>query len=139
MQFILLLTMVISTAIAQHQPQKESSSDLRTGLVMFTIEDLDKETLVWLERTGNLDYFLRVKDEDDEERIQKIPTPEAKKLDMEFASKFLKVQYELPPSPEGCKVTLRLMMKGERLDICSKEDKKTQEIEPFMKDLGKRF
>ena len=139
MHLILLLALVVSTAFAQHQPQKESSTDLRTGLIMFTVEDLDKDVLIWLERTGNLDYFLRVKDEDDEEKIQKIPTPEAKKLDMEFASKFLKIQYELPPSPEGCKVTLRLMMKGERQDICKKEDKKTQEIDPFMKDLEKRF
>lgn len=140
MRFILFFLLVTSVH-AQHssQPQKESTSDLRSGLVMFEIEDLDDERTLWLERTANLDYFLRMKEEDEDERIQKITTKDAKKLDMEFASKFLKIQYELPPSPEGCEVTLRLNMKGEGQKVCEKEDKKTQEIRPIIKDLIKRF
>ncbi len=69
----------------------------------------------------------------------KVSAKEAKKLDMDFASKFLKCQYELPPSEEGCKVTLRLSMKGESQDVCRKDEKKAQEINPFLKDLTKRF
>lgn len=126
-------------AFATPQPQKESNLDLRAGLEVFAIEDLEGESVYWLERTANLDYFLRMKQENGKEKIQKIPTPEAKKLDREFASHFLKIQYELPPSPEGCKVTLRLTMKGETQNICRKEEGKTQEIQPFFKDLSKRF
>lgn len=140
MRFILFF-LIVTSAYAQHssQPQKESTSDLRTGLLMFSIEDTEDELTVWLERTPNLDYFLRMKEEDEDEKIQKITTKDAKKLDMDFASKFLKLQYELPPSPEGCKITLRLNMKGERQNVCGKEDKKTQEIGPVIKDLVKRF
>lgn len=140
MRFILFF-LIVTSAYAQYssQPEKESSSDLRTGLLVFAIEDVEDEKKVWLERTPNLDYFLRMKEEDEEEKIQKITTRDAKKLDMEFASKFLKLQYELPPSPKGCEVTLRLNMKGESQDVCRKEDKKTQEIVPIVKDLVKRF
>ena len=106
---------------------------------MFSIEEVDEDKTIWLERTSNLDYFLRMKKKDDDERIQKITTPDARKLDMTFASTFLKLQYELPPSPEECTVTLRLNMKGEGQNVCEKEDKKTQEIEPIIKDLVKRF
>lgn len=140
MRFIVFILMVTS-AFAQHssQPQKESSTDLRSGLLMFSIEDVEEERVIWLERTPNLDYFLRMKEEDEDEKIQKITTKDAKKMDMEFASRFLKLQYELPPSPSGCKVTLRLNMKGEGQNICNKEDQKTREVEPVMKDLLKRF
>lgn len=140
MRFLLFFVLLSSGAFAQHssQPQKESAEDLRSGNIMFSIEDVGEESTFWLERTASLDYFLRMKEEDDE-KILKISAKEAKKLDMEFASKFLKCQYELPPSEEGCKVTLRLSMKGESQEICRKDDKKAQEIEPFYKALVKRF
>lgn len=141
MRFLLLLLVLSIPAFAQHssQPEKESSDDLRTGLTMFSIDDLDEETKYWLERTPNLDYLLRMKEDDEDEKLVKLSTRDAKKLDMEFASKFLKCMYELPPSPEGCKVTLRLSMKGEPQDICGKDEKKAQEIESFVKGLAKRF
>lgn len=105
---------------------------------MFSIEDTEEDSVYWLERTANLDYFLRMKEGDDEE-IRKVDTRDAKKVDMDFASRFLKCQYELPPSPKDCKVTLRLSMKGETQDICKKDDKKAQEMMPFLKALMKRF
>ena len=105
---------------------------------MFSMEDIGEETTYWLERTAGGDYFLRMK-EDEDEKLLKISSKEAKKMDMDFASKFLKLQYELPPSPEGCKATIRLEMKGELQDVCGKDEKKTQEITPFMKEVAKRF
>lgn len=141
MPFLLFLLTSLGVCLAQYsdQPMKESSSDLRAGLEIFRIIDVPEETEVWLEKTPNLDYFLRMKNDDDEEKIQKITSKEAKKLDMEFASRFLKCQYELPPSPENCKVTLKLTLKGEKQDVCGKDEKKSQEIAPFLKDLQKRF
>jgi hypothetical protein len=140
MRFLLIFFLVSFSAFAQHssQPEKESFEDLRSGNIMFSIQDVGEEITLWLERTASLDYFLRLK-EDDEEKLLKISAKEAKKLEMDFASKFLKCQYELPPSEEGCKVTLRLSMKGEGQDVCRKDDKKAQEIAPFLKDLVKRF
>lgn len=140
MRFLFLIVFLSYGALAQHssQPEKESAEDLRSGLTIFSIEDVGEETTIWLERTASLDYFLRMKEED-EEKLLKVSAKEAKKLDMDFASKFLKCQYELPPSEEGCKVTLRLSMKGESQDVCRKDEKKAQEINPFLKDLAKRF
>lgn len=139
MRFLFLIFILSLPAFSQtQQPEKESKDDLRAGLVMFSIEDIGEDTTYWLERTTGEDYFLRMK-EDDDEKIMKISSKDAKKLDMEFASKFLKLMYELPPSPEGCKVTLRLTMKGENQDMCGKDEKKAQEMLPFMKDVAKRF
>jgi hypothetical protein len=140
MRLLLLLIFLSLPTFAQHssQPDKESASDLRSGLIMFSIFDIEEETTYWLERTSSDDYFLRMK-EDDKEKIQKLSSRDAKKLDMEFASKFLKAMYELPPSAEGCKASLKLNMKGEGQNICAKDDKKTQEFVPFAKALAKRF
>jgi hypothetical protein len=139
MHLTLFILLLISTTFAQNsQPQKESSADLRNGIVMFSVEDTSKETIIWLERTAGLDYFLKIKTEDDE-KIQKVTTKEAKSLDTDFAYRFLKCQYEHPASEAGCKVTLRLTLKGDLLEICKKDDKKAQEIGPFFKDLEKRF
>lgn len=138
---VLLILLFTANLWAQHssQPEKESSADLRTGIMVFSIDHLGDEKKIWLERTANLDYFLHMQIEEDDEKIQKITTKDAKQMDMDFASRFLKCQYELPPSEEGCKVTLRLTMKGEALEVCRKDDKKTQAIEPFYKEIEKRF
>jgi hypothetical protein len=141
MRFLLLIIFFTGTSLAQDssQPEKESVFDLRYGREVFRIVDVQEETEVWLERTSNLDHFLRMKVDDEEEKIQKISSMDAKKLDKEFAKRFFKCQYELPPSEAGCKVTLRLTMKGEGQDVCRKDDGKTQEIRPFLNGLVKRF
>ena len=86
-----------------------------------------------------MDYFLRVKESGSDEEIKKIDSGSAKKLDMDFASRFLKCQYEIEEVKGDCKVTLRLSMKGETQDLCGKDDKKTQEMTPFLKNLSKQF
>ncbi len=141
MQMLLLILWLSWAAFAQHeaQPHKESATDLRSGLEVFHISDLENDRQIWLEKTVGLDYFLRMKINEDGDKIQKISTKDAKKLDSIFASRFLKCQYELPPSPIECKVTLRLSMKGETLDVCGKDERKTQEILPFLQELTSRF
>ena len=139
--FKIILSLLLSfTALAQDtsSPVKESSSDLRAGLVVFSIEDTKKSEIYWLERTANLDFYLYYKN-GKEEKIQKIDSRDAKKMDQDFAARFLKCEYELPASQIECPVTLRLSMKGEKQAICAKDEEKTQEIIPFMKDLNKRF
>jgi hypothetical protein len=141
MQMFLLTLCLSLTAFAQHeaQPQKESASDHRSGLQVFHISDLENDQEIWLEKTLSLDYFLRMKGDDGADKIQKISSKDAKQLDTRFASRFIKCQYDLPPSPTGCKVTLRLSMKGETQELCGKDEKKTQEILPFLEELTKRF
>ncbi len=142
MHFIFLFTfLTFSTALlAQHseQPQKESSDDLRNQNVLFSIEVQDGKKLYWLERSASLDYFLRSK-KGKEESIQKISSKDAQKLDMNFASSFLKCQYELPSVDGECKLTLRLTMKGEAQEICAKDDQKNQVINSFVQELIKLF
>lgn len=139
--FKFILSLLLSfTVLAQDTsaPAKESISDLRNGLVIFSIEDLKKDEMFWLERTPNLDFYLHFKNKKNE-KIQKIDSRDAKKMDMDFAARFLKCEYELPASPKECSVTLRLSMKGEKQVICAKDEEKTQEIIPFMQDLNRRF
>ena len=58
---------------------------------------------------------------------------------MDFASRFLKCQYELEALPGECKVDFRLVLKGESQELCKKDEKKSQEIGPFIQALNKRF
>lgn len=141
MKLLFLSLFLAFGAMAQHsaQPQKHDDSDLRTGVVMFIVEDAKDESLIWLERTATLDYFLRMKNKDNDEVIRKVDTRDAKKLDMDFASRFLKCQYEITTLEGKCDVSLRLTMKGEMQEICKKDEQKAQEISPFVAALKKRF
>ncbi len=139
--FLRLVIFVLSfSAFAQHseQPLKESSTDLRNQHVLFKVEDVGEKKTFWLERTDSMEYFLK-SSKGKEDLIKKIDSREAKKMDLDFATRFLKCQYEIPSAPGDCKVTLRLTMKGETQDICSKDDKKTQEVNTFVQAISKRF
>ena len=141
MKLLFFIILSLSSAFAQHseQPTKESTSDLRNQSILFSIEDVPNKKTFWLERTQSMDYFLRTKESGSDEEIKKIDSGSAKKLDMDFASRFLKCQYEIEEVKGDCKVTLRLSMKGETQDLCGKDDKKTQEMTPFLKNLSKQF
>ena len=138
--FVLVATALCSLTFAQYseQPLKESTSDLRSQTIMFSIEiPSDKKTYV-LERTSGQDFFFRTKHKNDES-IRKIAGRVAQSIDRDFASRFLKIQYEIASVEGSCDVTLRLNMKGERQEVCAKDDKKSQEMKPFIEDLSKRF
>ena len=100
--------------------------------------DLTLEKVIWLERSANLEYFLRMKQKD-EVKILKISSREATKIDREFASGFIKCQYGSPAAPKNCEVTLRLKMKSESQEICNKEDQKTQEMGALFQKLSGLF
>ncbi len=140
MRLLFALLIAASSACAQHasQPEKESAADVRVGVEVFRIEEVEPVKTVWLERTAGLDYFLVSKVGEGEEKIQKISSPEARRLEQEFAAKFLRCQYELPASETDCKPMLRLVLKGDPQDICGKDEKKAQEIVPFLKALTQR-
>lgn len=140
MRFVVLIFLFTLGAYAQHssQPEKEATNDLRSGLVMFKLEDVTSSKIYWLERTPNLDYFLRMK-VGDSEKIIKVDSRDATKLDRDFSSRFLKTQYEIDSAPGDCKVALRLTMRGEGQDLCTKDDKKTQEFAPVLKEVTTRF
>jgi hypothetical protein len=117
---------------------KENSSDQREEIVVFSIEEVGKNKTWYLESSPSFTNVLRIK-EKDEELVRKIDGRVAQKLDRDFAARFLKCQYEIAAVDGDCKVTLRLTMKGESQDICEKDDRKSQEIAPFVEDLSKRF
>lgn len=137
---ITVLFAFITLAHAQHseQPVAESNTDLRSQTILFSVEIPDDKKTYLLERTASQDYFLRLK-EKKEETIKKVAGREAVRLDRDFASRFLKCQYEIPSKEGECEVTLRLTMKGETQDICEKDEKKSREITAFVEELAKRF
>ena len=126
--------------MAQHseQPLKEDSTDLRDQTIVFSIENVGEEKTWLLERSPSFTNVLRMKDKEGE-TVRKIDGRVAQKLDRDFASRFLKCQYEITAAEGDCKVTLRLSLKGETQEICAKDDKKSQEIRAFVEDLNKRF
>lgn len=137
---IFVLFLFISSAMAQHseQPLKEDSTDLRDQTIVFSIENVGEEKTWLLERSPSFTNVLRMKDKEGE-TVRKIDGRVAQKLDRDFASRFLKCQYEITAAEGDCKVTLRLSLKGETQEICAKDDKKSQEIQAFVEDLNKRF
>lgn len=141
MPFLILLSLLSLEVFAQHsqQPVKEDNADLRNTSVLFTLEDLKAERLYWLERTANLDHFLRLKDERNQETLRKVDGRVAKRLDMDFASRFLRSHYEHPTQEGKCELLYRLSMKGESQDICGKDEKKSQEFDAFVKELNKHY
>lgn len=120
------------------QPAKESTEDLRHSHLIFSLEESQRNESFALERTPALSHYLRHQ-KDDQVEITKVDSADAQNLDMNFARHFLKIQYEIPSVDGECKVTLRLNMKGEKQEICEKDDKKAQEMASFLKDLKKRF
>lgn len=141
MPFALLLLLAFSHSVmAQYseQPLKESSSDLRSQTVLFSLAIPQEKKIYLLERTSSGDYFLRLKHKEDE-KIKKISGRDALRVDRDFASRFLRCQYEIPSKEGSCAVTLRLNMKGEEQDICEKDDKKGQEMAGLIDELAKRF
>lgn len=136
--FVLLLLMNSAYSMSTEQPAKEDSSDLREEVVVFSIEEVGKDKKWVLERSPSFTNVIR-RIEDDKEMVRKIDGRMAQKLDRDFASRFLKCQYEIPTAEGDCKVTLRLTLKGDTQEICAKDDKKSQEIQAFVEDLHKRF
>ncbi len=139
----LLITLLFSHQLmAQHAeqplPLQDNVEDMRQATVLFSIEDVREKRHYWLERTPALDHFLRLK-KGSEEVLKKADSREAKKLDLSFAAGFLRCQYQLPTAPGNCQVVYKLNMKGEEQEICAKDDKKSQEIQAFLKELNKRF
>lgn len=141
MPFVLsFLLLILTVGYAQHpdQPIAESNSDLRGSLVLFSVEIPKDKKIFVLERTAGQDYFLRLKAKG-QEKIQKVAGREAQRLDRDFASRFLRCQYELPNAVGECEVTLRLSMKGEGQEICQKDDLKAREMVSFLSELSKYF
>jgi hypothetical protein len=136
--FFLLLFTFSTKAQDNIQPSKTNLVENGSVFLMFQIEDVQSGQSIWLERSKNFYYLLKLKTKSDE-KTQKISSLEAKKLDFEFASRFFKCQYELPSSEEDCEVTLRLNLKGETQEICNKDERKTQEITLYLKNLEKHF
>lgn len=136
--FLCLFFSLSAFAQSPEQPVKENDQDLRSNLTIFRIEDVKNDKVYILNRTTLLDHYLKYI-KGDEEELRKVDSRDAKKLDSDFASKFIRIQYEIPAVEGKCKVTLRLMMKGEEQEICEKDEKKSQEVATFVQELAQRF
>lgn len=140
MHFFIILVLAIGPSFAQHseQPVKESTTDLRNQNILFSLEEVGSGRKWQLERTSSESHYLR-QSEKGEEVVRKVDSKDASRMDRDFVSRFLKVQYEIPEVQGSCQLTLRLMMKGEKQELCQKDEKKTQEMMILVNDLSKRF
>lgn len=135
--FVLLFTM---TAWAQHaeQPLPEDTEDARANYVVFELKDIKNNKTFSLERSPYYDHFLRLKKKKGE-MLQKADSRLAKTLDGQFTSTYLKTMYEIPEKEGKCQTSFELVLKGEKQQICQKDDKKTQMIKSFIELLEKHF
>lgn len=132
--FSLVLFSTIVWGQHSEQPSAEETTDLRKQTIIFSLEKSD--SIIWLERTASLDYFLRNK-EGDSLKLQKIDSRSAKAMEMDFASKFIKYQFEV--TPEHCDIVLKISLQGEEQNVCKKDDKKAREFLSAFSELLKKF
>jgi hypothetical protein len=132
----LVFAFFLNFSFAQYpgQPEKESSTDLRSRVQLFRLEILKDETYYQLERSSNEEYFLigQVKSI---KTLKKVARSEAIKLDHLFSTQFLKSEFEILSKEGHCDVTLRLTMKGQAQEICKKDDEKAQVFSQIISDL----
>lgn len=131
-----LLTLVTVSAWAQSEERPESNLDLRGNKPLLLIETHKGNEHIVLERSSGGDYFLNAKGKDGMHK-NKISRPKAEELDQRFSAMYLKVQYELPEDPKDCKEHWKLVLRGEELLVCNKNEQKNQEIEPLFSELIK--
>jgi hypothetical protein len=132
--FLSILMLLSLSVYAQLNEVPESNHDLRRGKTIVSMQRLkDKESLR-LEAMNSGDYYMAVGASSSEE-MKKISRPEAEGLEQKFASMMFKVQFELPQDPENCEPSWVLVMHGEKLNVCEKNDQKNQEIDQFFANL----
>ncbi len=138
MQIILLtvLSLMLGTAFAFEQEKPENNNDLRGGMPLLLVEQVDDEEKIELERTSAGDYFLVFTDEDGSHK-NKIGRGQAEQLDQRFSAMFLQVQYDLPADPKGCDADWKLVLRGEDQRACPKNEQKNQAILPLFKEMKK--
>jgi hypothetical protein len=132
----LIISIILNFSYAQYpgQPEKESSSDLRSRFQLFRIEIVQDQISYQLERSSNEEYFLTAQGKN-QKGLTKIARSHAMKLDQLFSSDFLKAEFEILTKEGPCEVTLRLTMKGQEQLICKKDDEKARTFSQIISDL----
>ncbi len=132
----LIISIILNFSYAQYpgQPEKESSTDLRSRFQLFRLEIVQDQIYYQLERSSNEEYFLTTQT-NKQKSLTKITRVHAIKLDQLFSSEFLKAEFEILAKEGPCEVTLRLTMKGQEQQICKKDDEKAQAFGQIISDL----
>lgn len=134
--FFLGLIFIATSLWAQNEERPESNLDLRGAKPLLLIETHGGIERIELERSQSGDYYLNTKSKDGSQK-NKISRPKAEGLDQRFSSLFLKLQYEMPEDEKGCKQHWKLVLRGEELLVCNKNEQKNQEIAPLFSELKK--
>ncbi len=130
------LIFIATNALAQNEDRPESNNDLRGAKPLWLIESYGGKDRIELERSQSGDYFLNAKSKDGSQK-NKISRPKAEDLDQRFSALFLKLQYEMPQDQKGCREHWKLILRGEELLVCNKNEQKNQEINPLFSELKK--
>lgn len=135
--YLFLICLVTSFSLwAQQDERPESNLDLRGGKSVFQVAPPEAKSFVELHRSPAGDYFLQAQGKDGLHK-HKTSRPQAEDLDQRFAALYLRVQYELPADPVGCKSNWKLILHGEEILACAKNEQKNQEIQRFFDELTK--
>ena len=134
--FFLGLIFTATSLWAQNDERPESNLDLRGAKPLLLIETHGGKERIELERSQSGDYYLSAKSKDGSQK-NKISRPKAEGLDQRFSALFLKLQYEMPEDEKGCKQHWKLVLRGEELLVCNKNEQKNQEINPLFSELKK--
>jgi hypothetical protein len=133
LKIILTLVLINSEifAFSTDQPIAEPHADLRSHYPVFSVEMVESGRFFFLEKTANGEYFLRQRFKD-EDHLLKIAGREASRIDRAFSANFLSCQFEIPETDGECKVTLRLKLHGDGIQLCLKDEQKTRKMNSFI-------
>jgi hypothetical protein len=124
MTIILLIFQFL--ALAEAPPQKENNLDLREDKTLFSLHDAKNNSLRNL-KIGGSEYKLTIGSEE-----RKTEQTFAVEIDKEFASLFLRLQYEVDSPLKVCDKNYQLVLRNEILKICEKDEQRTRLIAEFL-------
>ncbi len=132
MRWIVLAAALTVGAAWGQEEERGSNRDLRGTNPLFSLQKGQEQ--VGLVRGAADEFFLEHSDKGGPTR-HKVARARAQELDQQFSAAFLKLQYELPADPAGCKAEWRMVLRGEEIRFCEVNEQKHRAIGPLFAAL----
>lgn len=131
--FIFLL---LPFLFSMQEVKKESNSDLRNNVRIFSLEQLsDNKMKIYLQSNNATEYGL-VFEKSDERSVLRLSSGAMKEVDKVFVDGFFQLNYILARSTDNkCKKLYRLELRGEELFICKDEEKRLEYLSGLVQRL----
>jgi|GEM_PF-3810937 len=111
----------------------ESEQTISSLVTIFELEDFEDEEILSLERTMDYEFYLRLRRDNEEDKLKKVSAKLAKSWEKEFAQDYIQWSVEKRATP--CEASYRLSLHGDELSLCEKEDQKAQEVNAFYQKI----